>query len=299
MGKTILVTGGTGFIGGYFCRRAVAEGHRVYVLTRDIERARHKLPETAQLFDSLADLPLDSPVQVVLNLAGESLFSGRWTKRRKALIRDSRIGTTKALWDYFSQGTPPELLISGSAIGYYGPSSERKLDESGPYRDSFSHQLCADWEEQAKAFCNLGTRVCLSRTGIVLARDGGALGKMLPAFKLGLGGQLGRGNQWMSWIHINDMVNLLFHCMARADLNGAVNATAPNPVRNRQFTKALGRALHRPTFFCMPAFAAKLVFGEMAKELLLSGQHVVPRKARETGFKFQFPELAGALADLV
>ncbi len=300
MSKNILVTGATGFIGSNFCRRAIAEGYQLHGLTRDISAAREKLPEAVKFYNTLDDLPREIRFSTVLNLAGEPLVSGRWNKRRKAVFRQSRIGTTKALLSYFGQReSAPELLISGSAIGYYGPHSNRKLDESGTHKDSFSHQLCSDWEREAREFVNLSTRVCYLRTGIVLGNSEGALARMLPAFKLGLGGPIGRGNQWMSWIHIEDIIGLIFHCMERQDLSGAINATAPEPVRNKRFSKTLGRSLQRPAVLPMPSLLAKMLFGEMARELLLTGQCVIPRKAVETGFEFKYPDLPSALDNLL
>lgn len=300
MAEHILVTGGTGFIGRQFCKRALAEGLHLHVLTRNKAAAEKLVPDAVHLYGSLDELPDELGFSTLLNLAGEPLADKRWNTERKRQFYQSRIGMTQALYAHFVQrGSAPNLLINGSAIGYYGPHTDKKLDESGTSHESFSHQLCADWERQARQFQALGTRVCYLRIGIVLGPGEGALARMVPVFKLGLGGPIGRGSQWMSWIHIDDLIELIFHCMERSDLSGAVNATAPHPVRNKRFSKLLGGALHRPAFFAMPVFAAELMFGEMARELLLSGQHVVPRKALETGFEYRFPELSEALQDIV
>ena len=188
-------------------------------------------------------------------------------------------------------------MISGSAIGYYGPG-EQAVDETTAPVDGFSHQLCRTWENSARRFEALGCRICYLRTGIVLGEEG-ALARMLPAFKLGLGGPIGNGLQWMSWIHINDMVELIVHCINNPEIAGAINATAPNPVTNQEFSATLAGLLERPNFFRMPAFMIKLLFGEMGEELLLQGQKVLPAKALNSRFKFQFSNLKGALSNIL
>ena len=296
----LLITGGTGFLGQRICQQALANGYRVAVLTRNKARAAGLLPAGVQCYESLGKITDLDRLSCVINLVGEPLVHGRWNKARKKEFFSSRVGITQALFDHFKQhNIALPVLISGSAVGYYGPHTDETLDESGVFHDSFSHQLCAAWEDTANQFAELGARVCLIRTGIVLDKEMGALAKMLLPFQWGVGGVMGNGKQWMPWIHIDDYVALIFHCLRRSDLRGAVNGTAPNPVTNRVFTKTLGRVLGRPTFFRMFSPVAKLMFGEMAKELLLSGQKVVPRKALETSFEFQFPELEHALRDLL
>ncbi|TNE77976.1 MAG: TIGR01777 family protein [Gammaproteobacteria bacterium] len=297
--KTVLVTGATGFIGSCFCRSALKKGFRVIALSRDPVRAKSLLPDM-RLVQALEDIALDEPVDYVVNLAGEPLVAGRWNAQRKQTFLDSRVGLTEQLYHHFQQAKiPPRVMVSGSAVGYYGPHHDRVLDEAGKHHDSFSHRLCAAWEASASRFELLGTRVCYLRTGIVLGQGGGALARMLPPFRLGLGGRLGTGKQWMPWIHLNDEVAIIFHCLKRSDIHGSVNAVSPNPVTNRQFTKALGKAVHRPALFPMPALVAKLLFGEMAEELLLTGQRAVPRKLLESGYRFRFPELSLALSEIL
>lgn len=297
--KTVLVTGGSGFIGRHFCLAALKKGLRVIVLSRDPEKARSRLPGV-RVIQSLSELAPDEHVHFIVNLAGEPLVSGRWNAARKQAFLDSRVGITDQLYDYFKQvKTPPEVVVSGSAVGYYGPHRDRVLDEAGKYNDSFSHRLCSAWEHSASRFELLGTRVCYLRTGIVLGLGEGALARMLPPFRLGLGGRLGSGSQWMPWVHIDDEVAMIFHCLKRSDLHGSVNAVSPNPVTNKQFTRALGKALHRPVVFPMPALVAKILFGEMASELLLTGQRAVPRKLLESGYHFRFPELSLALSEIL
>ncbi|WP_461482662.1 TIGR01777 family oxidoreductase [Porticoccus sp.] len=297
--KTVLVSGATGFIGSHFCRAALARGMRVIALSRDKTKAQALLPDT-HVISRLDELGPDEPVHYLVNLAGEPLVAGRWNEKRKQAFFDSRVGMTNRLLAHFQQAAvPPKVMVSGSAVGYYGPHQDRLLDEAAKYHDGFSHRLCAAWEQSARQFEQLGTRVCCVRTGIVLGRGQGALARMLTPFKLGLGGQLGSGKQWMPWIHIDDEVAVIFHCLKRSDLHGSVNSVAPNPVTNRQFTRALGQALHRPTIVPMPAPVARLLFGEMADELLLTGQRVYPRKLLESGYHFRFPELGLALSEIL
>jgi len=295
---SILVTGGSGFIGRHFCEAATQLGMQLCVLTRDPESAARKLPDSVQLISRLSELSADYAPEVVLNLAGEPLADGRWTHRRKQKFYDSRINTTDSLYDFFvNREVAPKLLISGSAIGYYGPG-EQAVDESGGVVDGFSHQLCRTWENSAKRFESLGCRTCYLRTGIVLGEEG-ALARMLPAFKLGLGGPIGSGKQWMSWIHIDDMVKIILHCINNPEIQGAVNATAPNPVTNRDFSATLAAALNRPGYLAMPAIMVKILFGEMGEELLLQGQKVVPAKMLGAGFEFKYANLKVALKNIL
>ncbi|MGS2724082.1 TIGR01777 family oxidoreductase [Porticoccus sp. GXU_MW_L64] len=298
--KQILVTGGSGFIGKYLCRRLLAEGYGVHVISRRPTGVSADMPDGVRLYSSLAELDSATAFQGVINLAGEPLAAGRWNERRKQQFRDSRIQTTKRLYDYFVQAPkPPQVLINGSAIGYYGPRGDEPLTEQSRGQDCFSHRLCRDWEAAASTFTSLGCRVCYLRIGVVLGADEGALARMLPAFKLGLGGKLGTGNQWFSWVHIDDLTGMITHCLNHPQMRGAVNATAPWPVTNRQFSQQLASTLNRPMLLPMPAPVATLLFGEMAEELLLSGQRVMPQKITDAGFQFLYPELSQALSNLL
>ena len=295
---SILVTGGSGFIGRHFCESAIARGAQVTVLTRDRAKAARFLPRGVSLYENLNDIGNEEIFDIVVNLAGEPLGDNRWTAKRKKLFIDSRVGITERLLTFFGRReSRPKHVISGSAVGYYGHSSV-PLDESSSGSAGFSHQLCRSWEDTALGFESLGSRVCLLRTGIVLG-ESGALARMLPAFRMGLGGPLGDGGQYMSWIHRDDMISLINHCIEDKGIRGPVNATAPNPVTNREFASMLGATLRRPANIRMPSVMAKALFGEMANELLLNGQRILPTVVLEGGFVFRFPNLESALVDLL
>lgn len=292
----VLVTGGTGFIGRALCPALLQAGHRVSVLTRDATRAARILPGV----QALEDLAQADAADAAINLAGEPLAEGRWSETRKRRFRTSRIGTTRTLLEWIARqpdAQRPRCLLSGSAIGYYGDAGERVLDEASPAGDDFAAQLCRDWEAEAARARELGVRVTLLRTGVVLGRDGGALARMLPPFRLGLGGRMGDGRQWMSWIHRDDHVGLLLWLLERGG-DGAYNATAPAPVTNADFARQLGKALHRPALLPAPAAALRLAFGEMA-DLLLGSQRVLPARAQQEGYAFRYPELGAALSAAV
>lgn len=291
----VLITGGSGFIGRALCAALGEAGHVPEVLTRDPGRAQALLPGVP----CRARLDEVGPVEAVVNLAGEPLAAGRWSAARKQAFRDSRIGSTRHLVGWIERQTArPRVLVSGSAIGYYGPRDDTALDESAAPGNDFSAQLCRDWEAEAVRAEALGVRTCRVRTGIVLGRDGGALARMLPPFRLGLGGPMGDGRQWMSWVHRHDLVALIGWLLETDSAHGAYNGTAPAPVRNADFARALGQALHRPARMPTPAFALKLAFGEMS-DLLLTGQRVIPDHALREGFVFQHPTLDEALAEIL
>ncbi|MFO3706283.1 TIGR01777 family oxidoreductase [Xanthomonas codiaei] len=287
----LLITGGTGFIGQALCPALLHAGHQVSVLTRDTRRAGRVLPGVT------AVATLDGmQAEAVINLAGEPLAAGRWTESRKQRFRDSRLGITRQLHDWIAAQSPqqrPSILISGSAVGYYGERGDTALTETDSAGNDFSAVLCRDWEAEAARIGTLGPRVSWVRTGIVLDRDGGALARMLPAFRFGGGGPFGDGRHWMSWIHRADMVALLLWLLQHGQA-GAYNATAPNPVTNAQFARTLAKVLHRPALLALPAGLLRLGFGEMA-ELLLISQRVLPQRALDAGFRFQYTQLDAAL----
>jgi len=291
----ILVTGGTGFIGKALVKTLVGEGHHVTVLSRTPELVEPLFgPEVFGLghVDFLAP---EMSFEVIVNLAGAPIFDARWSEARKQLIRTSRIVLTEQLVDCIERmSVKPKLLISGSAIGYYGDQGDAELTEESLGCPDFSHRLCADWEAVARRAAQFGVRVCLMRTGLVIAEDGGLLQRMLPPFRLGLGGRLGSGRQWMSWIHRQDWIDIALTMIADESMQGAYNATAPNPVTNREFTCTLARRLHRPALFPAPASVLKCLLGEMS-ELVLGSQRVLPERLLQQGFKFHYPDLDGAL----
>lgn len=298
--RHILVTGGTGFIGSRLCQRLQTQGHQLTVITRRPRNLDSPMPAGVTLIEKLDQLDDLPAVEIIFNLAGEPLADRRWNSVRKQTFYTSRVGLTEQLFDYFSGRAKgvPEVLISGSAIGYYGSQGEEPVIESTSPSVCFSSDLCRAWESMASQFENLGTRVCRVRTGIVLGQ-GGALRAMLPAFRLGLGGPMGSGRHWMSWIHLDDMVDILLACMANPDLQGAINATAPAPVTNLEFAKTLGRVLGRPALLPMPEFVLRTLFGELADELLLSSQRVLPEKLLANQFPFAYPALEPALRSIL
>lgn len=294
----VLITGGSGFIGQALCPLLIEAGHQLTVLTRDPARAARSLPPAVGLVERLDQVP---HADAVVNLAGEPLAEGRWTEARKQAFRKSRLGTTQALVEWIErqpEAQRPGALVSGSAIGYYGPRDDTRLDEQAEAGKDFAATLCRDWEDAAHAAAALGVRVAIVRIGIVLGPDGGALARMLTPFKMGAGGPMGDGRQWMSWVHRQDLARLILWLLENPQARGAYNATAPEPVRNRDFAMTLARVLHRPALVSTPALALKLMFGEMSS-LLLTGQRVVPTRARGEGFQFQYPQLEAALREVV
>ncbi len=276
-----LIVGGTGFIGKELQRFLIGRGHGVQVLSR----------RTGWNVDAASD--------VIVNLAGEPIAGKRWTEIQKQKIIQSRLQATQAVVEALAQSSPkPKVLINASAIGFYGPRGDEILDESAGRGEGFLAKTCGLWENEARKAEKFGARVVLLRIGIVLGKGGGALAKMLPPFRFFIGGPLGSGRQWMSWIHIEDLVRLMEYVALEEGFRGPVNATAPNPVTMKEFARALGLALHRPAFMPVPGFALKILLGEMS-EMLLTGQKVLPRKAQVSGFSFNFNKLHDSLKNLV
>ncbi len=296
-----LVTGGTGFVGPRLLRLLDAP----VVLSRNPERARAAIGHLASRivrWDPQAGPPPAEAfegVDAVLHLAGESVAEGRWTAAQKARIRDSRVvGTRHLVQGIAAAARKPAVLVSASAVGYYGDRGDEELVESAAPADDFLGRVCVEWEREALAAEGAGVRVVTARTGIVLGAGGGALGKMLTPFRLGLGGPLGSGRQWMPWIHVADLARMYVHAAEHASIRGPMNAVAPNPVRNSEFTRALGRQLHRPAFMPAPYIGLRVLFGEFA-QVLFASQRVIPRVALESGFVFQYPEIAAALSEIL
>jgi len=292
----VLITGGTGFIGSALCSRLLNDNHSIVLLSRYSQDIQPPLKAVSNL-QELKEEAFD----IIINLAGEPIANKRWSSQQKQNILDSRINTTRDIITYLKQTKhKPKLLINGSAVGYYGlDKSNDIIDESAYPDNSFSSELCQRWESTALQAQELGIRTCLLRTGIVLGKNGGALSNMLFPFKMGLGGRIGDGEQWMPWIHLDDLLGIILYCIAHDDIKGAINATAPNSVTNHTFTKALGTALKRPTFFPLPKMIVKLLFGQMGEELLLTGKRISPKKVLEAGYDFQFKTLEDALNDIL
>lgn len=287
----VVVTGGTGLVGTPLCRALADAGHDVTLVTR------HPQAGSSIGWDALARALGET--DAVVHLAGAPIAEGRWTDARKAEIRASRVDTTRAIVGAMAAAASrPQVLVSASAIGFYGPRGDEPLDETASPGDGFLADACREWEAEAVAAEALGVRVVRVRIGVVLAPDGGAFAAMRTPFRLGLGGPLAGGRQWMSWIHRDDVVALLRTAMERPEWRGAVNATAPHPVTNAEFTRALGRALHRPAILPVPGVALELLLGEMAT-MLVTGQRVLPAVATAHGFHWRWPELDAALAECV
>lgn len=294
-GLAILVTGGTGFVGRRLVEALVEGGHRVTVLTRDPGAAKG-LPRQARLLGSLAGVEPGERIDAVVNLAGEPIANGLWTRAKRERIIESRRAVTRecvALMERLER--KPAAFVSASAIGWYGLHGDEELDERASGNDCFSRQVCMIAEAEARRAEDLGVRTVLLRIGLVIDAAGGLLQRMVLPFKLGLGGPFGRGQHWMSWIHRDDLVRLICHAIATPGLSGPVNATAPEPVRNSDFTRALGKALNRPAVIPVPAAPLRWVAGDLARELLLGGQRVLPAAALRSGFSFAYPDLTGAL----
>ena len=290
----VLVTGASGLVGSSLTRTLSASGHEVFRLVR------HEPKEASEIrwnpLESVEDASRLEGMDAVVHLAGESIAEGRWTDEKKKRIRESRVlGTTVLSKTLAALERKPRSLLSASAVGYYGNRGEEILtEESAPGKD-FLAEVCREWEEATAHASSSGIRVALMRFGIILSSEGGALAKMLTPFKLGVGGRLGSGEQYMSWITLDDVVSAIEHLLADETASGPVNMVAPNPVTNSEFTKTLGRVLSRPTIFPAPEFALRLAFGEMADVALLASQRVEPARLKEAGYAFKYPELEAAL----
>jgi uncharacterized protein len=297
--RRILVTGGTGFIGTRLTTALIAAGHAVTILTRDVKNTQHLTPPFTVVTNT-TQIAASEKFDAIINLAGEPIANGLWTARKRQQIIESRVCATKdivALIDRLH--SKPAVLVNGSAIGWYGCREDEPLTEAAAAAPGFTHDVCAAWERTARQVETLGVRVVLLRIGLVLGSEGGMLANLLFPFEFGLGGRIGSGRQWMSWIARDDLVRLIAHCIATPALRDAVNATAPHPVRNADFTRTLGKCLTRPALLPLPALPLRVLAGDFAEELLLGGQYVLPHKASASGFHFTTPHLDQALDAIV
>lgn len=298
----VAITGATGFVGSRLVERLQAQGHQPLILTRNRAAALRTFP-TLEIVDYT---PTESGAwqnaiagcDAVVNLAGEPIGESRWTPKQKQEIFDSRKLGTQKIVEAIAQANPkPKVLINASAIGYYGTSETATFDETSPSGNDFLAEVCQAWEAQAQNVKDYGVRLVILRFGIVFG-NGGALAKMLPAFKVFAGGPIGSGQQWLSWIHLDDLVNLIIEALTRPDIEGVLNATAPNPVRMSELSQALGDVLHRPSWLPVPDFALEVLLGEGAK-VVLEGQQVLPKRTTNYGFEYQYPTLKPALEDIL
>ncbi|MCK9605839.1 MAG: TIGR01777 family oxidoreductase [Methylomonas sp.] len=297
--KSILITGGTGFLGSALTYKWLQENQPVTIFSRSADKVQRAFHHQVPAITRIEDLPDASSYKAVINLAGAGIFDQRWNDARKQVLRKSRIDFTRQLVNWInSSNSPPDVLISGSAIGFYGDQGDELLTEQSLPRVDFSQQLCADWEQSALQAEASGTRVCLIRTGLVLGQGGGLLKRMLLPFRLGLGGRLGQGGQWMSWVHLQDWLEIAQAMIGNPNMRGPYNATAPIPVTNREFSENLAGVLNRPLLLPMPEFALKLLLGEMAA-LVLGSQRVIPQRLLDKGYSFQFTQLDSALRNLL
>lgn len=289
-----LITGGTGLIGTEICRKLQAAGHTVIVLSRSRDKVHRRCGLSAVAITSLDEIGQSEQVDIIINLAGAPIADARWSDKRKRVLEQSRIGITEQLVTWIAgRDKKPLSLISGSAVGWYGDQGDRLLNEQSSFNNEYAHQLCDRWEQAALKAKDYGVRVCIVRTGLVLAPAGGFLKKMLLPFKLGLGGPIGNGHQFLPWVHLEDISNLFIFLSKKPELEGVFNGTAPAPATNAEFSHTLAQKLHRPAFMMVPSCVLKLALGEMS-QLLLGGQRALPEKARAAGFEFQYTDLESA-----
>lgn len=294
----ILITGGSGFVGQRLCQQLDADGHELLVVSRNPEKAAEALPGSADIRARIADFD-DAAPEAIVNLAGEPIAEGRWTDAKKQRIVDSRVDTTREVVELCGRlETPPKVLVSASAVGYYGDQGDRDVTEETERNKEWLSDICVKWEAEANKAAEHGVRVAIVRIGLVMDEGGGMLAKMLPAFKFGLGSKLGDGSQYMPWIHRDDLVRAFIFLLEHDECEGPFNGSAPNPVDNAEFTKTLASHLNRPTFLPAPAPALKLAFGEMS-HMLLTGAKMLPKRLEDAGFEFRYPTLDDALAEIL
>lgn len=296
----VLITGASGLVGGRLISALEPKGWEIYRLSRSAPESATDIQwDPYEGFSSGEAAKLDG-MDLVIHLAGENVAGGSWTEERKKRIRDSRVKGTKTLVSALAAlENPPGVFVSASAIGYYGNRGNEIVTEDSDPGKGFLAEVSVDWETESAKAGKFASRVVIPRIGLVLSKDGGALEKMLTPFSYGLGGTVGSGEQWMSWIAIDDLISVFLHVIESDDFEGVFNATSPNPVQNKDFTAALAAAVSRPAFIPIPGFGVKLIFGEMGETLLLEGCRVIPRKLEQVGFKFRFPKLEDALRHVI
>ncbi|MBI3468406.1 MAG: TIGR01777 family protein [Planctomycetes bacterium] len=300
----VFVTGGTGLVGSRLTARLCERSDSPVVLSRDAPAALAKLGTGVEIVegDPATGGEWEQAIQTcdaVVNLAGENIFAHRWNEETKARIRDSRVQSTRRIVAAVGRATNrPRVLVKASAVGYYGFHDDEELTEADGPGEDFLARSCVEWEAAARELVPTGVRLVIVRIGVVLSTAGGALMQMLTPFKLGVGGPVGNGRQWMSWVHIDDLIGIILHALDHEHVSGVINGTAPEPVTNQQFSKALGRALGRPSFFRVPGFMLRLQFGQVA-EIITSGQRVLPKRTVELGYQFRYPTIDAALVDLL
>jgi uncharacterized protein len=299
-GKQFLISGGTGFIGNYLCERLMKEGHYLTLITRSPEQYKEENSKNQRFISWDSDLAQEmNRADVVINLVGENLFGKRWTDEVKKRLYNSRIDSTKMLVEAMKKAeSPPELLVSASGVNYYGDSGDKLLDEDSEPGNDFLAKLCIDWEAEARKAEEAGVRVAIARLGIVLEEDGGMIEKMKLPFKLFVGGSLGSGKQYLSWIHMTDLCNALIFPVEESELSGPFNACSPNPVTMNEFVSAMGEVMNKPSFFKVPETGLKIALGEASTPILASLK-VQPQKLQKLDFTFRYEDLEYALADIL
>lgn len=299
----VLVTGATGFVGNALLKALHIKGHEIAILTRNVEESGFRTPVLCEVYpwnpnQGPPESRVFKNVDAVIHLAGENIAGGRWTKKQKERIYLSRLLSTRHLVKAMGElKSKPKVMISASAIGFYGDSGNTLLTEDAPPGNCFLANVCRDWEQEAMHAEEFNIRVAYLRTGIVLGKEGGAMKKMLPPFQMGLGGNLGSGNQWMSWIHVHDLIQMYIHAIETESVEGVYNAVSPNPVTNAEFTRTLGKQLQRPTLIHIPNLVLKMIFGDLG-QVLVASQNVSAEKITSNGFRFKFPDLPSALNDI-
>jgi uncharacterized protein (TIGR01777 family) len=296
----ILITGASGLIGSALQKSLKEKGYEMLLASRSEPKHENEIQWSADTGFADEDLPRLEGLDAVVHLAGENIAGLRWTDEKKKAIRDSRVHGTRTMIEAFARlEKKPEVFVSASAIGFYGDRQDDEMTETSSSGDTFLSEVCREWESESRRAEDMGIRTVLLRNGIVLSKDGGALATMLTPFKLGVGGVISSGKQWMSWVSLDDMVAVINFAIENEKLRGAVNVASPNPVTNEEFTKTLGEVLYRPTILPLPEFAVNLVFGEMGDALLIDSTKVIPKRLLDAGFKFEFSDLKAALEHAV